>query len=215
MCDVQDPDCTQWGCYCSPCADCFQCLPCGDGVCSPGENRCNCPADCMGAGQCLKDEHCNDGNPCTFDLCDTYNMVCIFSPVSECGGQPCGTGQLCPAGTFCQFAPGSCGEAGSPGVCVNSQQVCAGSSPAPVCGCDGKTYDSVCAIAQAKQSIAYEGPCQPIQCPVLTEGSLGVCGVFLGYAWDGTKCGSISGCFCQPYCSSVFASQAECELSCH
>jgi hypothetical protein len=22
------------------------CLPCGDGVCAAGENRCNCPADC-------------------------------------------------------------------------------------------------------------------------------------------------------------------------
>jgi len=41
-----------------PNCPCFICTRCGtdDGVCSLGENRCNCPEDCVGAGACQAEE---------------------------------------------------------------------------------------------------------------------------------------------------------------
>jgi hypothetical protein len=33
-------------CACLPCM-CFVCTKCGNGMCGPGENLCNCPQDCL------------------------------------------------------------------------------------------------------------------------------------------------------------------------
>jgi len=42
-----EPD--QFGvCPTNPCADAMYCTYCGNGICGLGENKCNCPDDCLG-----------------------------------------------------------------------------------------------------------------------------------------------------------------------
>lgn len=77
-------------------------------------------------------------------------------------GQTCGglAGTTCPAGAFCDFADGSCGNADATGVCVLVPQVCPlEAAPWQVCGCDGMVYGDTCSAAMAGVDVAANGGC--------------------------------------------------------
>jgi hypothetical protein len=72
------------------CADCAPAYCCGDGFCDPGEDPCNCPADC-GEPQASEidcsngiDDDCNDSIDCNDSACDA-------DPLCSCGAKktPC------------------------------------------------------------------------------------------------------------------------------
>lgn len=68
----------------------------------------------------------------------------------------CTADSQCGPNQFCDFATG-CG-ATDPGTCKAKPQAC----PmyfAPVCGCDGKDYDSPCFAASAGVSVKHTGKC--------------------------------------------------------
>ena len=100
--------------------------------------------------------------------CDgkTYSNSCEASiagiSVAATGvcGAGCGgvTAAKCGANEFCDFAPGSCGDANPSGACVAPPAACAEIS-SPVCGCDRKTYKSACEAAKARVSIFAAGEC--------------------------------------------------------
>ena len=46
---------------CRPCEGSTSCSPCGDGVCDPVENNCNCADDCEPIPRCQGSAECRDG----------------------------------------------------------------------------------------------------------------------------------------------------------
>lgn len=81
---------------------------------------------------------------------------CTGGPGSFCGGP---LNSPCAGGLFCKFVDGQCGADGvSVGVCTPIPENCLALS-APVCGCDGHTYENVCQASKAGMSIDHNGEC--------------------------------------------------------
>lgn len=77
-------------------------------------------------------------------------------------GRPCAglSEGRCDAGLFCSYLPETkCGTVSKQGVCLSTSQACSGPSE-PVCGCDGRTYDSACLAANAGISVSRRGDCK-------------------------------------------------------
>jgi hypothetical protein len=74
----------------------------------------------------------------------------------------CKANDQCGEGEFCAKLFGRCGEAGK---CEERPKDCIEHGGKVlirvVCGCDDKTYDSVCVAAIAGVSVAHEGACAP------------------------------------------------------
>jgi hypothetical protein len=86
--------------------------------------------------------------------------VPVSTPI-DVTGEACGgiTGVMCPAGFYCEKPQGQCLETlDGVGTCQPRPTVCA-EGAAPVCGCDGRTYETPCAAAQAGVSIVAGGEC--------------------------------------------------------
>lgn len=151
-CDQPDQD----GVCPGACAGAFVCARCGNGECGPGENPCNCPADCQPAGQCQSTEACLDhpapircigawrcdpaaAIPASHRGPDGCSYTCIFELDTCAPDAP-----VCPAASdLCRPCP-IVGQCEGPNVCLDpaEAQRCRGDAPAiceglPHVACDG------------------------------------------------------------------------------
>ncbi len=117
--------------------------------------------------ECVEDEQCDDGNPCTEDLCLTETSTCSHAPISGIcdDGDACTTVDTCVDGAclgsepvVCEPAPGQCYE--SPGECDPTDGACVFTSKQPGVACDDENF---CTTSDA----CMEGDCvgsAPLDC---------------------------------------------------
>ncbi len=146
-------------CLAEPCVGAMICADCGNGTCGPGENVCNCPADCTGEEppECVAEgeskavvpdapECCEGlqpiscGGPAEDGSCDT---PCVGASIcAKCGDGTCGTGENkcnCPAD--CAEGDQCVAEGGSRPVVPNAPECCEGLEPID---CDAPGEDGTC-----------------------------------------------------------------------
>lgn len=186
FCLEEDPDCSE-----SNCPD-----PANPAVQYRGE---------PGSLECAQEIGCGDGFT-SFSSADCgCGCIAPEPPNDSCGGI---AGVLCGEGEFCDFSPSAfCGGTDALGECKAIPDVCP-ELYAPVCGCDGNSYENVCSANGAGVSVAAEGECSPTLCgPEL--------GCAAGSFCEDTSCGAADGagsCQLRPAeCAEVYAPVCGCD----
>ena len=166
----------------------------GDGVCDVfcTDTDPDCIEYCYSDGDCESHERCNAADVCLSPPCPD-GMACPAVCAGECVPDPgefCGgfLGATCDEGEFCDYDPDqTCGFADGGGVCKARPDACF-AIYAPVCACDGNTYENGCKANAAGFSVKSQGPCGA---PEPVASCAGNCGT---YAPD-------MACYCDAACA--------------
>jgi hypothetical protein len=127
-------------------------------------------------------------------------------------GESCGSDSECGAG-YCDFPDDACGG-GEVGVCGTPADVCPLDCPG-VCGCDGRFYCNTClAHANSIDVTADDRSCRADSCRPMDARGMGACDLAFGFAWNGVRCATVSGCSCVgDECGALYDRSEACELA--
>jgi hypothetical protein len=122
-----------------------------DAIGTCASTNCDGPAE---GGNCWCDDLCAEFGDCCSDRVE----ICEAPVAPACGGL---LGLQCAEGFYCDFDDeANCGIADQTGTCREIPADCT-EAFAPVCGCNGQSFENSCVAAQAGVSVSTDGTCEP------------------------------------------------------
>jgi hypothetical protein len=127
------------------------------GYCTPGGAECSTGETCEGCYACKDKAYYQCG-------CEIVDCPVCSSCIGRCVAGTCSTNKDCPSEYFCS-TEGQCAVTGAKaGRCEKRPTACPEIACLPVCGCDGKTYCSLCEANAAGVSVATKNACLAATC---------------------------------------------------
>jgi Cys-rich repeat protein len=219
-----------------PAGMCWADADCGEGGKCVGAITCPCGAMCFAASQpgkcdygqpsaCYANDDCAAGETCeiTNDCCAPEGclpgMICpaVCVPCGQCVQSlptQCFADSECPAGFICEVTAECppCTYMDPP--CMMPCKAVGKCVPSGGCLSDADCDDGDPCTGDYCHNGACENVAKSSCCQKIDPFAYGMCEMFMGFGFDGTKCVGVSGCGCGADCGKIYKTLDECKKAC-